>query len=208
MKKIGHQKNYQKEKEKFFPIVLVFLLFGGAFYFFNQTSKVKRGQASVSKESELAEQLVNKHLFLTSQQQYLQQKKVGAENNYMAPELGYSILSKVDSPKNWGVDHSPDRFEANAVADLNRYPKQLKYNHPDQLIQGTIVDEDKHQIAISEYQKDYARKFVENARANGYEVTLSDDLVVTGVKPVRERMPNGQEYIFEVKGNPNKGSAH
>jgi hypothetical protein len=132
------------------------------------------------------ENLVNKHLFLTSQEQDWAQKKMKAENTFMTPEIGSSILKQAAKPKlkSFGVDHSSDQNEDAAFNDLNRYPKQLNYNNPEQVIQGQLQDQQRQKAYDESYRQEYARQFIENARKHGYQVKLNDDLVVVSVAPI------------------------
>ncbi len=43
-----------------------------------------------------------------------------------------------------------------------------------------------YQIEDQQAKKEYAKTFIENAKKNGYHITLSDDLQVTSVKPIRK----------------------
>lgn len=152
--------------------------------------------------------MVNKHLFMTSQETYLRGKKVAAENAYMAPQLGDSIWPKVPKKKEYGVDHSPDSNESNAFDDLNRYKKDLHYTNPDQIIQGEMVDQDLRTQAEVDAAVAYVKEFLENARRNGYIVKLDDRLRVVSVTKVRDRLPNNERPLeATVAPSPNGGGA-
>ena len=132
------------------------------------------------------EKLVNKHLFLTSQEQDWAQKKMKAENAFSTPTVGSSILKESMRPKqkSFGVDQSSDQNEDNAFNDLNRYPKQLNYTNPEMVIQGQLQDQQRQKIYDETYRQKYAQQFIENARQHGYRVKLNDDLVVISVTPI------------------------
>lgn len=192
------------QQKRFLPLLLVLLLLGAASSFLALAmwpQAPKKAPASVSAHSEQAEALVNKHLFMASQQQYLRGKKAAAENSYLAPQLGDSIWPKIAKKKDLGVDHSPDTNEQNAYDDLNRYRKELHYTNPDQIIQGEIVDQDLQRQADADARRAYVEQFLENARRNGYAVRLDENFVVVGVSKVRERMPNN-ERLFDSNGVP------
>ena len=53
------------------------------------------------------------------------------------------------------------------------------------------------QIEDEQARKEYAKKFIENARKNGYHITLSDDLQVTSVKPIRQPTNESDTESFE-----------
>lgn len=155
------------------------------------------GQEIPSAYSPEVEKLVNKHLFLTSQEQEWAQKKMKAENSFSAPAIGASILQK----KNGGVDHSADQNENAAINDLDRYRKQLNYTNPEEVVQGQLQDQQKQRVYDEVYKKEFARQFIENARQHGFNVKLNDDLVVISVTPILQptfqtpeaRQPSSQQ---------------
>lgn len=125
---------------------------------------------------------MNKHLYMTSQKEDWAEKKMKAENAFLAPEIGHSILpSGKKAPM---VDHSADSYEGNAFNDLNRYPKELNYGSPDEVIQGSLQDQQKQNVYDEVYRKQFADQFIENARQHGYKVKLNDDMVVISVTPI------------------------
>jgi hypothetical protein len=166
-----------------------------AFILIPAPKKVKNPTLSgqISASSLQAEQLVNKHLWMTSRTQELSQEQMRLQNQFTNPHVGDSIWPKgqIQGPdKTLGVDHSADANEATAFEDLNRYPKQLEAQNPDNVIQAQLSDEDRRQAYEQAYRAQYAKQFIENARRNGYEVRLNDQNVVISVKPLR--VPNGQ----------------
>jgi hypothetical protein len=170
---------------------LVFLLLFGAVVcvIFALPDKNPRSQTDFSSTrqplpsaySPEVEKLVNKHLYMTSQKEDWAQKKMKVEN-YAAPEVGRAILPS--GKKANSLDQSPDSYEGNAFNDLNRYPKQLNYASPEEVIQGNLQDQQKQKIYDEVYRKEFARQFVENAEAHGYKVKLNDDMVVISVTPI------------------------
>lgn len=185
-KKIQPKGQEEDGQEKFLPVILFLLLLTAATFFVVSLLLPTPAEKpeTISAYTPKAEALINKHLFLTSQNQHLQGKKINAENAYLAPQIGDSIWPKISPKIDLGVDHSPDRHENTAYDDLNRYRKELHYTNPDQVIQGQIADEDLEKKAEWEDRKEYARQFVENARRNGYSIKLNEDLVVVSVSPM------------------------
>jgi hypothetical protein len=135
------------------------------------------------------EKLVNQHLFMASQKEDWAAKKMQAENEFSAPEVGHAILPP--AKKAGGVDLSPDSYEGNALNDLNRYPKQLNYANPDAVIEGSLQDQQKQKVYDEVYRQEFARQFVENARRHGYRVRLNSDMVVISVTPIATPSPAG-----------------
>lgn len=156
------------------------------------------GQISAS--SLQADELVNKHLWMTGKAQELAQERMKAQNDYTNPKVGDSIWPNGQKPevsKQIGVDHSADSNETTAYQDLNRYPKQLNMQNPDNVIQAQLSDEDRRREYEQAYKAEYARQFVENARVNGYDVRLNDEYVVISVRPIRN--PSNSELGTQAK---------
>ena len=177
----------EDNQKKISPFLLFFLLLGAVGFFLasaRMSSHSPVPPATISAYSPETEALVNKHLHLTSQDQYLREKMMNAQNSYMAPQVGDSLWPKISPKKDLGVDHSPDRDENTAFDDLNRYPKELRYTNPDQIIQEQIVEEDIRKKTELEDRQEYARQFVENARRNGYAIKLNEDLVIVSVRSI------------------------
>ncbi len=145
----------------------------------------------ISASSHQAEEIINKHLWMTEKSKELAQEQMKAQNDFTNPKIGDSIWPDGQkSGKQIGVDHSPDTNENNAFEDLNRYPKNLQVQTPDAVIQGQLSDEDRRREYEAAYREEYAKQFIENARRNGYEVLLNDKLVVISVRPIRN--PSGE----------------
>ena len=199
----------EKEKKNHLSILAVLLLLAAAGFFlsFAMAPHPKKSPASVSAYSPQAEALVNKHLFLTSQYQYLRGKKTAAQNSYMAPQLGDSIWPKISAKKEMGIDHSPDSNERNAYDDLNRYRKDLHYTNPDQVIQGEMVDEDLQDKANGEARLAYVQQFLDNARRNGFIVKLDENFVVVNVTKAPDRLPNSAPLFDSSLGPVPSGGA-
>ncbi len=193
----------EKPQKKHLSVLAVLLLLGaaGCFLSFAMWPHPKKSPASISAYSPQAEALVNKHLFLTSQDQYLRGKKTAAENSYLAPQLGDSIWPKIIQKKEVGVDHSADTNERTAYDDLNRYRKDLQYTNPDQIIQGEMVDQDLQARADGEARMAYVQQFLDNARRNGYIVRLDENFVVVGVERAKGRIPNS-DLLMDSSGGP------
>lgn len=172
---------------------LFLLLLGTAGFFgylaHDMPSMIDNKRTQISANSPEAAALVNKHLFLDAQKREMTQQKRRAENSYLSPQIGDSIWPKpADKSKQHGVDHSPDTHETNAYHDLKRYEKELNLTRPDHIIQGEIADQQRAREYEEAYKEEYARQFVENARQNGYEITLDQDYTVIRV----DKIPNYQ----------------
>ena len=177
-----------KNDSKSFLVLLLFIFGAGFFYWLgisNQSTPPKPAKKSVSAYSTETEALVNRHLHMTSQAVQLNERKRKIENSFSAPQLGESVVNRPRDKKDYGVDHSSDTNESNAYDDLNRYPKEMAYTNPDNIIRGQLSDQDTAIEYDEAYRQEYARQFVENARRNGYEVKLNSEYVVISVRKVR-----------------------
>lgn len=179
-----------------------FLLMLGALVFLTLfllwPSAQKETSPRITASSPQAQALVNKHLWLTSQAQEMVQKKREYENAYNTLHVGDSIWPQSSQKNDLGVDHSPDRNETNSYEDLNRYRKEIQAGNPDQIIQNQIADQERASQYAEEYQAEYARQFVENARLHGYKVELNSNYVVIGVSRIPasgNRVPGASEFF-------------
>ena len=150
-------------------------------------------QASKRPDLVKIEKVVNKHLIMTNKKIELEQEKARLEHLAEAPSVGDQVLPRTRPNTLYGVDHSSDRNELNAARDLSRQ-RELNLHTPDAVIQSELADSD----AISErerrFREEYARQFIANARAAGYEIELDDNFVVKSVKRLR---PNTNPRLFQ-----------
>jgi hypothetical protein len=199
------------KKQKDLQVVgLLFLigsiLFVGLYFFWPPDQSDIQGQRKVAEDlnrisvhDPKTQELVSQHMWITTRAQELAEKKARAQNIQLSPQIGQSILPLEKAASPLGIDHSADRNEDNAFEDLNRYRRDIQPNNPDHLIQGRLHDRDKVIAYTQEYQVEYARQFIENARRNGYEVKLNDDYVVVSVRPIRpqgQRLPTANSVPF------------
>lgn len=198
----------QPPKEKNNQSILgVILLLGAALFFvFLATIPDKKGQRNVASKSASAtaqktENRVNQHLFMTSKKMELAEQQAALKNQVYAPTVGDSVWPKHDNKVNsYGVDHSPDANENNAFRDLNRDSREVNYDSPNAVIQGQLYDQEKGSQYEAAYKKEYARQFVENARMNGYAVTLDSNYVVIKVVPIRRPSQQDSAPLFKSSG--------
>lgn len=130
------------------------------------------------------ESVVNRHLIMTNKKIELERERARLEHLADTPEVGDSILPRARPNTLYGVDHGSDRNELNAVRDLERAP-DINISSPDAVIQAEMAD--KQAIAESErrFREEYARQFIANARAGGYDIELDDNFVVTKVRKIK-----------------------
>lgn len=182
-------KSHNSSTNKSGPIVAILLFLGCASLVASlseETPDLISTPLQPSAYSEVANQTVNKHLIETQKELDIKQKSVAVQNRFVAPEVGQSIIIKKDQVlKDYGVDHSADTHEENALNDLNRYQRTISATNPDRIIQNEIYEQDQLKEFNEEYNKQYVEQFLENARAQGYEVKLNSNNVVISVRKIR-----------------------
>lgn len=151
-----------------------------------------RGPAGSGKtrDANQIDAVVNRHLLMTNTKLELERERARLDNNDSIPEVGEQILPRWKPQQVVGVDHSPDRNELNAQRDLEE-AKEYNLNSPDVIIQSEMADTEKKHEYETKYKEEYARRFIENARAGGYEIELDDNFVVKKVRKIAPEDTNG-----------------
>lgn len=139
------------------------------------------------------ESMVNRHVQLTNRRIEIEKEQIKIEANFVAPRVGEFVLDKsaADQPT---FNQRADRNEMNAARDLARDSHYTV--SANDIIQQEVAGGGRRVAGSDEeYRKEYARQFVENARRNGYEVQLSSDYRVIGVRQVPvENRATGNAY--------------
>lgn len=179
----------QDEKNNRAWLALVLLLGAGAlgYYAWKSEEHVTRHRQTASLDvqdpvnRQRLENLVNRHVQMTNRQMEIEKEKIKMEATFSIPKVGQFVVER-DSSKPFTLD--TDHNEMNAARDL-RDPRQVTVSAND-LIQNELLhgEQTPPPVYDEEYRREYARQFIENARRNGYEVTLSPDLKVIGVRQI------------------------
>lgn len=166
---------------------LSFLFLAGFLaYLAMQPTSDSQAKPTFSVNDPKVQEIANRNLFLTAKQIELEQQKAEVENKLTAPFVGQKIIDQTHQMKPQGVDHSVDRSEEIAYRDLGRDRRDVAMYGPQHVIQRDLYEQQQLAHYTEEYQKEYARQFLENARRAGYEVTLSPDYVVLSVRKIRQ----------------------
>lgn len=129
------------------------------------------------------ENQVNRHVLMTNRKMELEKEQIKVEANFSVPQVGQFVMERPANSQNF--DLKGDRTEQNVARDL-RNDRQLAVSASD-IVQNEVVNQQVGGAAAAmdeQYRREYARQFIENARRNGYEVTLSPDLRVIGVQQI------------------------
>jgi glutamine cyclotransferase len=165
----------------FFAVTICVGVFG--YIYFQKTSAPKNLKVSESVHSSLSpEELVNKYMQESSSE--LQRQKLESANKIKSTTIPIEI-SKLKEKE---INPSDIPIEQQIAKDTASVSPQttLTEDFNQKSWQSQVQN-----IQSAEEKKQYAKEFIENAKKNGYHITLSDDLQVTSVKPIRK--PTNQQ---------------
>lgn len=172
---------------KFLNLVIIFGCVVIAFFFYQakvENEKSAQAQNHAVEQSSVKpamdpQDLANK---------YLQQ----AQQNLATEELKASINIKKAIAESQQATTQPKVVET----DPSKVPiEQQIWKEPDQKPLEQRFSEELSQKNPGEMDKqEYIRQFKENARKNGYEITVNDDLEVTSVTPIRKPQNSKNDY--------------
>lgn len=185
--------------------VLVILLLLGASVFAFLALKSPSGSAefasqSVKANSPQANELSNSHLFLTSKRIELEQERRRLDNLQKAANSATEIVDGNQYHENYGVKEDGDRYEKSAYEDLRRYEPEVRAASPSYEVQSALFEREKLAQYSEEYKSEYARQFIANARAAGYDVRLNSEFVVVSVAPISAK--RGQLRVIQSVEEP------
>lgn len=125
---------------------------------------------------------VNRHVQLTNRRMEIEKEQIRVES-FMVPKVGEFVLDRAGPTQSFS--HRGDQSEMNAVRDLRRNEQQISTSAND-IIQSEIAHQQVDVEVDLAYREEYVRQFKENARRNGYDVQLTSDGRVIGVRQIRQ----------------------
>lgn len=191
------------QDQKAAVLVILLLLGASAFAFLalqSPTGSADFASKSVKAASQQANELSNSHLFLTSKRIELEQERRRLDNLQKAANSASEIVDGNQYHENYGVKEDGGRYETSAYDDLRRYEPEVQATSPSYEVQSSLFEKQKLAEYSEEYKLEYARQFVANARAAGYDVRLNSDFVVVSVSPITDR--RGQMRVIQSVDAP------
>jgi hypothetical protein len=191
--------NNAQKKDKSYLLGLLLLLLSGFFMilFLIPEKKPQTGEGNLI-NAKAFEAKVNKHLFDTSQKMEMSREKMELEMKDLARKGVRPIQEQPEAPKD--IDLSTDPRAETLLRELGRDVKAAgDPTSPNDLIQAELFEEQQLQDYSEEYKREYAHKFVENAKKAGYLVQLNDQYKVISVTPIRKPAQNFQ--LFDPNGH-------
>lgn len=144
-------------------------------------------KSPIDPHSQIVEEKMNRHLKLTAQKIELEKLRAQIATGNL-PKVGEKLFKDSGFPKgeDYGVQMNSDPNEDRTYRDLNRHPKDFGLvKTADSVIKEEKAQEEMLARQLEAERREYARQFIENARRAGYELKVSDDFVVTGVRKIQ-----------------------
>lgn len=142
---------------------------------------------------------VNQHLQETALQVEQDRVKRAQETSRELERL------KNSQPQESFVQNEGTQFSFESTAAMDQLTEELNRSHvlpedqltPEQIVNNRLLEMQREQRADKEYREEYARRFIENARAGGWEIKLGPNFEVLSVKKIRARRPS----LFDSEPN-------
>jgi hypothetical protein len=181
----------KKQSKKSNSILLGLLLLIAAFGLFYLNEQDEKGVIDLSSngpKTREALERVNRHLqetnrkvFMQERQGYIEQKKTEERLKDIKPQEEFKVdRTDVAIPEY-------DRYST-YMNDIGQAPKEYTLpSDPKALIQEQLFQEQAQRRYTEEFKKEYARQFIENARAEGWDIKLDSSFRVISVKKIERR---------------------
>ena len=205
------------QKNSDLPIVLLLLFLAGCFYYFYESIDTRApnrkdpGTPSevISARSKRAEELVNRYIKTTNSKIEISKSQREIENKYKAPEIGQVIIEPENyDPKLEGTNINSDRSLDALERDLNKGKETQTYYLPHNEVLNDMAERQKAEEAYVAERKAYAKQFIENAKRNGFEVTLNENYQVTSVKKISQPEKDSTQLFEDSSATTSHSSPH
>jgi hypothetical protein len=171
------QKPEKKRNEAALLGLLLLFAAGGVLFFEAFSKKPIEGQMEfTSLQSKETQKKVNRHLQETSRQIYLREQKA-----YIESQKSMKQLEKAKAQSPYKADQT-DLPMPHYEEPTRRFSMP---SDPNELIQEELFREQAERRYTEAYKKEYTRQFIENARADGWEIRVDSSYKIISVKPIR-----------------------
>lgn len=174
--------NQKGSSQNYFLALLLFLLAGGLLYFAFQkeeghTRFSSKLPQSVSANSAEAEKVVNKYLKETNKAIELQQLQTKIQNQFVVPRVGEVITTNADVRKKKTITVTNSDVVG---SNQNVYDT----SSPAAKIQNELAEQQRLDDYDQKFREEYIRQFVENARRNGWKLSVDENGVIKSATPL------------------------
>lgn len=169
----------------FFTALTCVSIFGYVYSVYSEQKKIQI-QKTAAQQQPSAEELVNKYMkqgALDLQREQLESLTKMKSN--LGSEKNKPVAVKEIPPEQIPIELQIAKDQSSATEQTLTEEFNQKY------FQSQVQQKEDERS-----REEYAKEFIENARKNGYHITLSEDLQVTSVRPIRK--PTSQQNDLDV----------
>lgn len=178
----------ESELSKYLPLLLILGAGVLLYYGLNGQGGGSAGSLSggLSHSDPRVHKRVNAHLEKTVETMEMRKTQMIIQNTRAALEYGQTKPEVAIAPPAEGVDLRKDGRADIVAEDLGRETRMHSMpSNPTDLIHSQLFAEDAQRAEDAAFKAEYARQFIQNAKAAGWEVQLDDNYKVISVKKAR-----------------------
>ncbi len=128
---------------------------------------------------------VNEHLTMTQVQMDIESEKLKYELEQERSKAGILKLKDKDSYRPELDPYAELAVSEETIEEAGRNTLYEPFPDPQQMIQKELFENEQQREYDKSFKDAYARKFIENAKRGGWDVTLDKDYKVKSVKPIK-----------------------
>ena len=200
---MGQQK--QKDNEKWGALILgVLLLFAGGALFVKPSLFINKSeQSSYQQQQQAIDQSIDRNLKAADVKRQLEELKVRIENEKAQRLREIEAYNRGGNPTNLQLKQESHASDIMAEIEENSLRGDEGYLDPSDVVERRIARDQVLADYDRKYKKEYIRSFIQNARDNGLEVELNEDLEVIGIR----ELPSDEPMRFPNSVGGQGGSA-
>lgn len=190
------QKKSSRKSDHSWVFLLIFLIGAAILFFFDHFEDIKSNSQANTLEPQIS---INEHEKMNRVNQHLKETALQLESDRLRrAQEAHNELQKlqqgisVDTYKaDNGLTFENNQRMEQLTEELNRSQAlsddQLS---PEQIVQNRLLEIRMQETADQAYKEEYARQFIENARAGGWDIRLGPNFEVLSVRKLRPRKPS------------------
>lgn len=184
----------EDKKKSFLPFI--FILLGLLLILFNFSESPSSKNHKID---EVQQQKVNAHLQWTQKKIEMDEAKAKMEmqKNLQTLPPGSGKNSR-SSNKNLDLSYDKSSEEFAQSVERGSKPDQLPTD-PNELIQTKIFQDQQLAEYTEAYKQEYVRRFIQNARNQGWDIKVNDQYKVISARPIRK--PSQAPSVFSGNGS-------
>ena len=194
----------QKENEKWGALILgVLLLFAGATLFVKPDLLSQKSEMSSIEQQRNIEQSIDRNLKAADVRRQLEALKVQIENEKAEKLREIDAITSNGAPGNLKLEQESHAETVMQELEQQSLRGDEGYLDPSDVVERRIARDQVIADYDRKYKREYIRRFIQNARDNGLEVELNEDLEVIGIR----ELPSDEPMRFPNSVGGQGGSA-